>query len=387
MLEKNEWMMDEKVQNAVHFADGMETLKRDMKSFKLKMKQMEDYMTLINGPIGSNTDKLGMGNQIESQFKIWTTGKEAAHQKLDNNLVNGMERLKRNIAYFRGKLELMERTTSPIDRNAGREIGGENGFAKPSHHKSNNFSERGGYWKESRFLQHELRGFMKVCHTFYADLTMPMGANSFVMYLMLSYQNFGGQSGSFEIHVHSKEEPFTDSMKNVPTTDQTLYIYNGRSYFLSLSPRNYISLPSGRTCSADGDYNFSTCVEDAVANKFLKDAPCLLPFVVPEDQASMKSLCSTSDDFGQYVDFYEDVKQSFSPGCLMTCDVTTYSPRLTPDAFSGSCGGNTAGYFGNSYSIIQVNTPTSEHQQQLQLRAVSETKSILTVLRLLYGYV
>ncbi|CAG0901770.1 unnamed protein product [Darwinula stevensoni] len=587
MLEKNEWMMDEKVQNPGHFADGMETLKRDMKSFKLKMKQMEDYITFINGPAGSNTDKLGMGNQIESQFKSWMTGKEAAHEKLDNNIVNGMERLKRNIAYFRGKLELMERTTLPDDRNAGREIGGENGIAKPSHHKSNHFSEHGkmkhledymrfingiawseesaketmsrstvkmptnfgeitqgklgdvdhlvngmeslirdmnklylsllqwvylvritvfaeflgvkltkrtgdtgaprsldmkaeiipdkgrelilyflsnptaqnirigrldnvefpaitvcplatwnqtalqnrnlnsgymtnwilgkgwvlnswilnwlnmsidetlnmftlndfslledcsiglnigeadclygnrsgidghrvvdtygGSWRESRFLQHDLFPFMKTCYTFDAKLLMEMGRNAFVLRLFLSFSDFEYTSNTYEIHVHSKGEPFTDGMPNVPTTQQTLLVTKGRSYEASLYPRKLLSLPSGQACNGDENYDFNQCVEGALKEKFLDEAPCAPPSLVPLGVSSLKPPCNTTDDFGLFLDFYDSVKNNFTPGCLRKCNTTVYDAIIVPDGF---------GELGNlPLTRIDFLTPTKE---------------------------
>ncbi|CAG0879393.1 unnamed protein product [Darwinula stevensoni] len=190
-----------------------------------------------------------------------------------------------------------------------------------------------GKWKELRFAKVGEDSLVKVCYTFRANTTMELGTSSAVMEFNFTFQDFERVT-YFEVHIHPQDEPFTDGLRGVPTSRQTLLLGPGSRYTLSVSPKSYLYLPRGQECNADKDYNFVkviSCVAGAVKEEFLKGGPCVLPAMLPEDETSHKSLCNNSEDLDQFLDFYHDVEELFIPDCLRKCNRTTYNMLLIPE--------------------------------------------------------
>ncbi|CAG0893643.1 unnamed protein product [Darwinula stevensoni] len=163
------------------------------------------------------------------------------------------------------------------------------------------------------------------------------------------------QSGEFgepyyEIRIDSPDEPFT-AVRNVTSSGKTFFLLGERSYMLSLSLKYYEFLPTGSKCNGDEDYDYKKCLEAALL-EFMNGAPCINPFVLPitHEQAAMKRLCNTSQDYRDFINFHDYVHENADPGCPRKCKRITYNviqlddPHIPPP----------------HYGMIKLNTPTAE---------------------------
>ncbi|CAG0894583.1 unnamed protein product [Darwinula stevensoni] len=153
----------------------------------------------------------------------------------------------------------------------------------------------------------------------------------------------------YEIHIDSVEEPFTE-VRNVSSSGQTFSLTKGSNYILSLSVKDYAFLPSGSKCNGDENYDYQKCLEMALTEKLLKDAPCVKPSVLPSqhDHADKKSQCNTTQDEEDLIYFYRNVQDS-DPGCLRKCKRTTYNLIPIQDVADDLESG-----------VIQLSIPTAE---------------------------
>ncbi|CAG0892379.1 unnamed protein product [Darwinula stevensoni] len=282
MEHTNEDMTHMHQEQVVHGVRGFKSLKRELTHFEGKIKHLEDYMRFINGIAWS--EEAAKETMSRSTVKMPTNFGEITQGKLGDvdHLVNGMESLIRDMNQFSRKVDLMEESVTSMNP-----------------------------------YEYEC-----MIHADYACLFMN--------------GDFESTSNTHEIHVHSKGEPFTDGMPNVPTTQQTLLVTKGRSYEViqfhsypsfHFYPRLTLN-PTSQSCIIG-----PKCVEGALNEKFLDEAPCAPPSLVPLGVSSLKPPCNTTDDFGLFLDFHDVIKNNFTPGCLRKCNTTVYDAIIVPDGF------------------------------------------------------
>ncbi|CAG0886694.1 unnamed protein product [Darwinula stevensoni] len=205
-----------------------------------------------------------------------------------------------------------------------------NGFGWISVNGTWLYETEAGQWRETRILDYALGWPLKVCYTFQAHrVSMRIPSTSPVMELVLNFQDFDPKDDTrafYEIRIDSQEDPFTIA-RNVISSPVCkwesfpLSMYNSnKEFMISKNGSPPFTLPLLY-------YDYQKCLESALTEEFLKEAPCVLPSILP-NSPDAKPRCNTSEEEKRAFDHYGKTQYYFNPGCPRRCKRATYS--VTP---------------------------------------------------------